>query len=564
MTPRETGTEQDLPPLADLPMFGDMPDAILLEASQDGSSTSLSPMGHLAAASRTTSRGAEESSTPPLAPRLDDRSDRAPLAAAAEEAPREDPQRLDEFNIDLGPRLDPTEVELLVEEATERDQAERQARQRAAEEAASQGRMPQQFTEEDELALGASICSGVVERHMDTVARSGGSVHNRQTQDALVQAVFDRLYRLGPLQPIVEAPGVENILINGDSCHIMRPDGTSVSVPSPFVNDRELVDWLQNMANRDPAGGREFAPVSPGLRLNLPGGIRLSALNWTTRRPSVAIRMHRHKDIDLSRLVEMTVMDPRLAPILEGAARAGSAIVISGPMGAGKTTLLRAMVTALPVETRIGTAETERELFLDELPGRAPYVVSAEILEGGGERSTVTGAREGSFSLDDQLYEFVRQQLELVIVGEVAGKEIVALFKAMQMAKGSMTTTHAYNARGAINRLVTCAMEAGVTTAYAERQVAEHVNLIVQLDTKWVQTPSGERMSRRHISEVAWVEPDSDSARPHLTTVYRGSPDGDGQFGTFPDPLRERLLDVGIGPEQIPLNVLTTRAYEED
>ena len=62
---------------------------------------------------------------------------------------------------------------------------------------------------------------------------------------------------------------------------------------------------------------------------------------------------------------------------------------------------------------------------------------------------------KGATDLSAILYAFVRMQLERVIVGEVAGKEIIAMFKAMQMAKGSLSTTHADDAKGAINRLVT-------------------------------------------------------------------------------------------------------------
>lgn len=554
MTSRNPDDDQYvLPPLADLPVFGDV--------AEPDPEQSHSPMGALAAASRGTSTDQNDRVAPPEAPRL------SPLTASAKpgpvDAPLEDDSTLEELHIDLGPRLDPLEVELLVEDATERDQSQRLSRQRDAEQAAAEGRVAPEFTADDELALGASICRDVVARHMDTIARSGGSVHDRETQDALVRAVFDHLYRLGPLQPIVEAPDVENILINGRHCTIMRPDLSIVEIRSPFSTSQELVAWLQNVANRDPAGGREFAPVSPGLRLNLPGGIRLAALNWTTQEPAVAIRLHRHKDIDLERLVDMGVMDARLAPILTAAARGGATTVVSGPMGVGKTTLLRALVAALPVQTRIGTAETERELFLDQLPGRAPHVISAEVLQGGGEVNPVTGLKEGSYSLDDILYEFVRHQLELVIVGEVAGIEVLALFKAMQMTKGSLTTTHAYSPRKAIHRLATLAMGAGVSETYGERVVAEHVNLIIQLNTDWEVVTAEQRVGRRYISEVAWVEPDSDTAKPRLTTVYKGTPGGEGHFGTFPPELRARLASVGVGPTDIPANELFTRTEQE-
>ena len=55
------------------------------------------------------------------------------------------------------------------------------------------------------------------------------------------------------------------------------------------------------------------------------------------------------------------------------------------------------------------------------------------------------------------------------------------MFQAMQSGAGSMSTTHAPDARAAIERLVTCAMEANAPAEFAYRQVADHINLIVQI-----------------------------------------------------------------------------------
>ena len=58
------------------------------------------------------------------------------------------------------------------------------------------------------------------------------------------------------------------------------------------------------------------------------------------------------------------------------------------------------------------------------------------------------------------------------------------MFKAMQAGAGSLSTTHAHDARAAIERLVTCALEAGphVTQEYAYLQIASHIDLIVQIE----------------------------------------------------------------------------------
>lgn len=556
------------PRLTDLAMFsGPLPsDHTATDPATDQTPAPDGPggMGALAAAARAhtpprqTSRPVPSPSQPPLPPTLP----QPPLPPEVA-PPADEEAALNE--VDRMGELDQVLVGMLKQKASEVLTSRQRARDERASAARRQNDPLPVFTQEDREVEGADIAQKTVDAYVQEIKNFGRALPSISEQQRLVKALFDELFRLGPLQPLIELPDVENILINGDEVQIMRPDGSTYQVKSPFGGDQELIDWLQNMASRSGGGGRVFAPTSPGLRLNLPGGIRLSALAWTTNAPSVAIRLHRHKDIDLPRLTSLGVMDPRLEPLLAGMVRSDISIVISGPMGSGKTTLLRALVAALPIETRIGVAETERELFLEELAGRAPFVVSSEVIEGGGERNPVTGQREGSFSLDDQLYEYVRQQLERVIVGEVAGKEIIALFKAMQMAKGALTTTHADTARGAINRLVTCAMEVGVTHEYAERQVAEHVDLIVQLDTRWTYDQgTGERRSHRFIKSVDWVESDSDDARPKLTHVYEGGPDGDGLFGTFPQPLRERLAGVGISSGQIPANQLTTRQLAEE
>ena len=93
------------------------------------------------------------------------------------------------------------------------------------------------------------------------------------------------------------------------------------------------------------------------------------------------------------------------------------------------------------------------------------------------------GRQAGEIPLDDLLYDSFSFNLSRQIVGEVRGREVLAMIKAMQSGSGSISTTHSANAVGAIRKLITCAMEAGshVTEAYAQRAIAEHINVIVQL-----------------------------------------------------------------------------------
>ena len=82
------------------------------------------------------------------------------------------------------------------------------------------------------------------------------------------------------------------------------------------------------------------------------------------------------------------------------------------------------------------------------------------------------------------------------------------MFKAMQAGRGSLSTTHAESARDAIERLATCALEAGahITEAYAYRQIAQHIDLVVQVAVTDHTATGGAK--HRYVAEVvhlAWL-----------------------------------------------------------
>ena len=113
------------------------------------------------------------------------------------------------------------------------------------------------------------------------------------------------------------------------------------------------------------------------------------------------------------------------------------------------------------------------------------------------------------------------------------------MVKAMQSGSGSISTTHSANAVGAIRKLITCAMEAGshVTEAYAERAVAEHIDVIVQLQLDTAPTADGEARRERYVSEIIAIHPGEDG--PATTHVFQPNPQGGAPIpGILPDDYR--------------------------
>jgi Flp pilus assembly CpaF family ATPase len=403
----------------------------------------------------------------------------------------------------------------------------------------------------DVAAAGPRVVAGVVADHLAEQAAAGVAPPSAAAQRVLADAIGDALLGLGRLQPLVDDPRVENIEINGfDDVLLVLSDGSLEAGPPVADSDADLLEQLTFLAARNEGSARMFSPAHPRLHMALGGNARLAAAAFVTPRPTVMIRVHRLAEVALSDLVARDMLDPVLASFLAAAVRAGKSIVVSGPQGSGKTTLVRALCAELDPWERIGTLETERELHLHRLPQRHRRQVSFEARPGSGERGP-DGRPAGEIGLDELVADSLRFNLSRLIVGEVRGPEVLAMFKAMQSGAGSMSTTHAHSARAAIERLVTCAMEAGphVTDAYAYRQVGSHINLIVQ--TAMRTDGDHRRPARsRFVTEVVALEP-GEHGRPATTSLWVPDPaTGRAVPGTLPAAWAAELAGFGFAPDR--------------
>lgn len=407
--------------------------------------------------------------------------------------------------------------------------------------------------------IGRALIVTMLRDHAEALLTRGAPAPSPAQEHALAGAIFDALFGLGRLQPLVDDPDVENIEITGcDQVHLVYADGRVQPGPAVADSDEELIETLAFLAARagggSGSGERAFTPASPILDLTLHGGARLAARAWITPRPTVVIRRHRLSDVDLDGLRRFGMIDEVLTQFLGAAVRAGKTIVVSGAQGAGKTTLVRALCAEMDPWERIGTIETEYELHLHQLPARHRRVVAHEARPGTGER-TADGRAAGEITLDDLLYSSLRLNLSRIIVGEVRGREVIPMFKAMQAGAGSLSTTHAHDARAAIERLVTCALEAGphVTQEYAYLQIASHIDLIVHIGTRTdaIGEHIGDRTGgagrmHRYVSEVIEVAR-GESGRPAVTDVFASGPEGRAVPRTRPSFLPD-LQRAGFDP----------------
>jgi len=396
--------------------------------------------------------------------------------------------------------------------------------------------------------VGSEIINQLLDEHVRRATQNGHDTYTPEQQDAMAKAIYDALFGLGRLQPYVEDEDVENIEVYGAQKLICEhSDGRLTEHPPIADSEADLRDMLSFLATRGGATERTFSEASPDLHLNLTGGYRLAAVGWVTHTTVVNIRRHRLVDVDIDQLQASGTVTPEMAAFLTAAVRARRSILVAGGQGFGKTTLIRALANAIDPMEKLGTIETEYELHLQDMPDRHKRIIAWQARPGSGERDA-SGRMAGEITLDDLVFNALRHNLDRMIVGEVRGKEVLPMFKAMQSGAGSLSTTHAHSARAAIERLITCAMEAGshVSEPFAYRQVAEHIDLIVHITRQDVRDADGTVRRRRYVDEVVAVEP-GEHGRPALTDVFYRDHNGDIALGSLP-PWIDQLADYGYVP----------------
>jgi Flp pilus assembly CpaF family ATPase len=397
--------------------------------------------------------------------------------------------------------------------------------------------------------MGRAHVAQVVAAWSDEQVREGAAPLDSASRSHLAKAVFDEMFGLGPVQALVDAgasaPVTDIEIVGCDPVLLVMADGSFAWHPSVFTTDADMVAWVQNQASRlsgdSSAHTYTFTRTSPHLEVELPGRARLSAAYWVCPRPRAAIRLQAVKDVDLSMLRAAGTIDAVLEHFLTAAVRAGLNIVVSGQgQGSGKTTLLRALLSALHPMVSVAVVESVPELYLDQCPERHRRVFSQTALA----RAQHTGeSRHSAVTTALALEKALRSNSERLVVGEArAPEELLAMFEAMQMGNGSMTTIHANSARDVVERLVGLAVrDVSVGEAYAYRQIGSTIDLIVYLG---VEIDPATRRRTRYVREI--VEPTrGEGGQVAITDVFVPGDDGRAVPRSFPVCM-DRIVAAGF------------------
>ena len=289
--------------------------------------------------------------------------------------------------------------------------------------------------------------------------------------EALVDDIVDEMVGLGPLEPLLKDPEINDILINGHQNCFVEKRGKLQQVHIPFKDEAHLLRIINKIVG---AVGRRVDESQPMVDARMLDGSRFNAAIRPVGvdGPLVSIRKFSKNKLGLHKLVEFGAITQNMAEVLAAAVHARKTTIISGGTGTGKTTMLNALSAFIPEDERLITIEDAAELQLQQ-----PHVARMET-----RPANIEG--HGELKQRDLVKNALRMRPDRVILGECRGEEAFDMLQAMNTGhEGSMATIHANTPRDAISRLEQMLGMTGMpmTVQSIRSQIASALDLIVQL-----------------------------------------------------------------------------------
>jgi len=290
-----------------------------------------------------------------------------------------------------------------------------------------------------------------------------------EEREALCERVVLLATGLGPLEPLLSDPLVDEVMVNGPGAVYVERRGRLERAAAVFGSEAELLHAIERILA---PLGRRVDEAAPLCDARLADGSRVNVVipPLSLSGPVLTIRRFRRDGFSLRELVAGGTLPRELAEFLALSVAARASVLVSGGTGSGKTTTLNALSGAIPGEERIVTIEDAAELRL-----RQRHVVRLEArpanLEGRGE-----------VTIRQLVRNALRMRPDRIVVGEVRGPEALDMLQALNTGHdGSLTTVHANSPADALRRVETLALMAGLGLPHiaVREQVASALDLVV-------------------------------------------------------------------------------------
>ncbi len=269
---------------------------------------------------------------------------------------------------------------------------------------------------------------GLLGHAMGNIAKFLGQSLPAERARALAYLVAHDTVGYGPISVILDDLGdIEEIEVNAPTSNIAvyhRRYGRCIT-NMRFNSEADFRYTINRMAGKS---GKELSNVSGVIDAQL-GRCRLHAQTkpYSINGGAASIRVGNGVILGIRELMLNRTITPGALAYLWMAVESGKNIVISGAPGSGKTTMLAALSAFMPDTCRVVTIEEEiNEIRLD---GGLTNVVQLQSSSPG-------------MSVGDQVRNALHMRPEMLIVGEIRGREANEVFSGANIGVPFMTTMH--------------------------------------------------------------------------------------------------------------------------
>jgi flagellar protein FlaI len=290
----------------------------------------------------------------------------------------------------------------------------------------------------DEIVHIAEQAKGTFQRVLSRF-NLGKTEVTEETYEKIKYRLVRDIVGLGPLEPIMRDEANEDI-------HIIGPKQVDVEhgvyglieTTVEWEDSAEFDNWIRNMGERI---GDPVSDSDPIVDSTLPDGSRINIIysdDVSLRGSSLTIRQGEDIPLSIFQITKWGTLSPELSAYLWLCLENERTVFVVGETASGKTTTLNGVLSFIPDDSKIYTAEDTAEV----LP---PHDTWQQLLT----RESEDG---GGVDMFDLVAAALRSRPDYIIVGEVRGEEGRMAFQAAQTGHPVMLTFHASNIVSMIQR----------------------------------------------------------------------------------------------------------------
>ena len=224
----------------------------------------------------------------------------------------------------------------------------------------------QQMEERGQMAeaLSPKLLRAGIERAIARFNLGEGLALNAQERAILADDVQDEIAGLGPLEPLLRDPEIDDVIVNGATRVYVERGGRLSLAPVRFRDDAHLMNVIQRIVSPI---GRRVDEASPYVDARLPDGSRVNIVipPVALGGPMVSIRKLKRQQMSAQDFVHSGAMSAEMLDFLADAVRSRLNILICGGTGSGKTTLLNMLSAFIDDSERLITIEGATHLFVE-------------------------------------------------------------------------------------------------------------------------------------------------------------------------------------------------------